>query len=306
MIGWWKLLVGCAILSNALLGTVPKKNTNPIHFNTRTHVSTREVLKAKDITLQQKQSCLKASYFQLFRSVERGKRYCRPHYKISSVICIPFSPFICPDNYRLLKCSQELLNFTVVVSLPVSELLDGALCRCSSPLFREAGCVHGGKQQRPWDRAFLAVMEARINGARLRAFREPRTVPRESCEEASIINRNAQDTEMKADYSKWKNIFWIQERCHKKAHESTWKDSWPKCILRLNSLWNLKIEKSPWLGPEGFAQCGVVKISIGKKRQVNIIQGVYFSGNWYESQSVATAASLTLLRSEKETTDKGH
>lgn len=126
MTGWWKLLVGYAVLSNTPLGTVSKKNTNPIHFSTRTHFSTREVLKAKDITLQQKQNCLEASYFQLFRSVEKGKRYCQPHHKLLSVICISLFHFICPDDYWLFKCNQELSNFTVAMGLPVSELLDGA------------------------------------------------------------------------------------------------------------------------------------------------------------------------------------
>jgi len=127
------------------LGTVSKKNANPIHFNTRTHFSTREVLKAKDITLQQKQSCLEASYFQLFRSAEREKRYWQSHDKLARVICIPPFHFICPDGSWLLKHNQELLSFTVVVSLPVSELLDGAhLHRCSTLPFREAGCAWRG------------------------------------------------------------------------------------------------------------------------------------------------------------------
>lgn len=157
-----------------------------------------------------------------------------------------------------------------------------------------------------WQPSRLWWKQGSMLSARVGAFREPRTVPMESCEEASIINRNAHDREIKADYSKWKNVFWIQERPHKKSHEATCKDSWTKFILYLNSLWNLKIEKSPWLWSEGFDQCGVARISIGKKCQVNIIQCVYFSGTWYESQLVAAAASLTLLRSEKETTDKGH
>ena len=75
----------------------------------------------------------------------RGERDSRPHHKLSSVICIPLFHFICPDDYWLFKCNQELLNFTVVVSLPVSELLDGAhLHRYSTLLFREAGCAWKG------------------------------------------------------------------------------------------------------------------------------------------------------------------
>lgn len=105
MFGWRKLLIGYAILSNAPSGAVTKRNTDPIHFNTRTHFNTREVLKAKDITLQQKQSCLKASYFQLFRSVERGRRCCQPHHTLSSVICIPLCHFISPDDCWLFKCN---------------------------------------------------------------------------------------------------------------------------------------------------------------------------------------------------------
>lgn len=121
------------------MGTVSKKNTNPIHF------STREVLKAKDITLQQKQNCLEAPYFQLFGSAERGKRYCQPHYKCSSVVCIPLFHFICPDDYWLFKWNRELLSFTVVVSVPVSGLLDGAhLRRYRTLQFREAGCAWKG------------------------------------------------------------------------------------------------------------------------------------------------------------------
>lgn len=129
-------------------------------------------------------------------------------------------------------CSNATTSFWIsLLTLPFSELLDGAhLCRYSTLLFggwvwveassRDPGTRNAWDLQPSW----LWWKQGSMTSARPGAFSEPRIAPMDSWEEASIINTNAQDREIKDDYNKWKNIFWTQERPHRRAHETIWKD----------------------------------------------------------------------------------
>lgn len=226
------------ILSNSPLGTVSKKNINPIHFGTKTHFSTRGVLKAKDMTLKQKQNWLKASYFQLQRRGERDTVSYTANFPVQYIFSFSTSVVLmttgCSNATRrfwvsLLPWGRVFLNCWMepacdgTAPCSVRRLWKGAeetlgqgtLWNDSLP-----GCDGSKDQWRLQDWGLSGSLER---------------VPMENCEEISIINRKAQDREMKAEYRNWKNIFWIQEWFYKKTHEAIWKDVLTKCILCLNS-----------------------------------------------------------------------
>lgn len=138
-----------------------------------------------------------------------------------------------PGAFESHCCHEAVCFWTAGWTLPV---------KVQHPaLWGGCGCMEGRRRYSgarnalEWQPSWLWWEQGSMASARLGAFREPRENAYGKCEEISIINRNAQDREMKAEHRNWKIFFQIQEWSQKKTLEAIWKDFFTKCALCLNS-----------------------------------------------------------------------
>lgn len=90
-IGWGNLLAGYSARPNAPLGAASKKNTKPIHFNNRTYFSHKRSAESPDHCAAAETAVPPGCYFQLRRSMKKGRRYCQPHHSLPRAVRVPFS-----------------------------------------------------------------------------------------------------------------------------------------------------------------------------------------------------------------------